>query len=102
MRLFRRRGGAPVDVLVNNAGSASPAFIEEGGTELRSLPYMRKQKSGTVVMLGSRSAWRTEIKGMGLYGSSKAAVHAIGETMAVELEPFGIRVLIVEPGAFRT
>ncbi|KAG9311400.1 hypothetical protein JVU11DRAFT_8511 [Chiua virens] len=115
--IIRTSGWGTVDVLVNNAGTGIPAFLEEGGAELLRhqyqtnvfgtldvttavLPYMRKL--GTVVMIGSRSGWKTDIKGYGLYGSSKAAVHAIGETMAVELEPFGIRVLLVEPGSFRT
>lgn len=38
----------------------------------------------------------------GLYGSSKAALRCISETLAVEIEPFSIRMLIVEPAAFRT
>jgi NAD(P)-dependent dehydrogenase (short-subunit alcohol dehydrogenase family) len=52
--------------------------------------------------MGSRSAYRTEVPGLGFYSASKAAVHTLGETLAVELAPFGIKVLIVEPGAFRT
>ncbi|KAF9235491.1 hypothetical protein BU15DRAFT_51383, partial [Melanogaster broomeanus] len=117
----RQSGWGTVDVLVNNAGSGLPGLLEEGGVEKMKeqyqtnvfgtldvtnavLPYMRQQRSGTVVMMGSRSAWRTEVKvsTLGFYASSKAAVHAMAETMALELEPLGIRVLIVEPGAFRT
>ncbi|KAF9235492.1 hypothetical protein BU15DRAFT_77980 [Melanogaster broomeanus] len=115
----RQSGWGTVDVLVNNAGSGLPGLLEEGGVEKMKqqyqtnvfgtldvtnavLPYMRQQRSGTVVMVGSRSAWRTEVKGLGFYASSKAAVHAMAETMALELEPLGIRVLIVEPGSFRT
>jgi len=41
-------------------------------------------------------------KSTGLYSSSKAAVHALAETLTVELSPFNIRVLLVAPGAFRT
>ncbi|KAG0709824.1 hypothetical protein DFH29DRAFT_885950 [Suillus ampliporus] len=108
-----------IDVLVNNAGNGLPALLEEGGAShmLRQfqtnlfgtfnvcnavLPYMRKKRNGTVVVIGSRSAWRPEIRGLGFYASSKAAVHAMSETLALELKPFNIRVLLVEPGAFRT
>ncbi|KAF9235489.1 hypothetical protein BU15DRAFT_77978 [Melanogaster broomeanus] len=66
------------------------------------LPYMRKERSGTVVIVGSRCAWTPEKSGQGFYGSSKAAVQTMGETLAVELAPLNIRVLIVEPGSFRT
>ncbi|KAL0958957.1 hypothetical protein HGRIS_014269 [Hohenbuehelia grisea] len=108
-----------IDVLVNNAGYGIPGLLEEGGTErlrlqfetnvfglmdvtFATLPYMRAQKSGTVVNIGSRSAWRTDRPGLGPYSSSKAAVHALSETLATEVAQFNIRVLLVAPGAFRT
>lgn len=65
------------------------------------LPYMRARRSGTIVIIGSRSAWRV-VPGLGNYCSSKAAVHALGECLAAELKQFDIRVLIVAPGVFLT
>ncbi|KAG1815602.1 uncharacterized protein BJ212DRAFT_1481373 [Suillus subaureus] len=109
-----------IDVLVNNAGYGLPALLEEGGASLMLrqfqtnffgvvnicnavLPYMRKKRNGTVVVIGSRSAWKPErVRGLGFYAASKAAVHAMSESLALELEPFNIRVLLVEPGSFRT
>ncbi|KAL4063820.1 hypothetical protein J3A83DRAFT_4361908 [Scleroderma citrinum] len=107
-----------IDVVVNNAGEGLPGLLEEGGSKklieqyrvnvfgtfdvtTAVLPYMRKQKSGTVVCMGSRSGWKPE-RTVRFYASSKAAVHALGETLALEVAPFNIRVLIVEPGSFRT
>ncbi|KAF8201220.1 hypothetical protein K438DRAFT_640943 [Mycena galopus ATCC 62051] len=108
-----------LDVVVNNAGAGYLGLLEEGGSNLlrkqfevnffgvmdvcaASLPHLRAQKSGTIAVIGSRSAWKPEIPGLGAYASSKAAVHALAETLTVEVAPFGVRVLLVEPGAFRT
>ncbi|KAJ7204668.1 hypothetical protein GGX14DRAFT_459282 [Mycena pura] len=108
-----------LDVVVNNAGACYLGMLEEGGSALlrkqydvnvfglvdvtaACLPYLREQNEGTIVVIGSRSAWTAETVGLGPYGSSKAAVHAIAETLSVELAPFNIRVLLVEPSAFRT
>ncbi|KAJ7086830.1 hypothetical protein B0H15DRAFT_950343 [Mycena belliarum] len=66
------------------------------------LPYMRAERCGTIVMFGSRTSWRPELTCTGLYASSKAALRVFSETLASELAPFGIRMLIVEPAAFRT
>ncbi|EIW75512.1 NAD(P)-binding protein, partial [Coniophora puteana RWD-64-598 SS2] len=104
-------GWDTVDVLVNNGGIGLPGYLEEGGSARLMqqfqtnvfgpldvtnavLPYMRK-RDGTVVMIGSRSAWRPEIR-------VRAPLHALTECLTVEIAPFGIRTLLVEPGAFRT
>ncbi|KAJ7444571.1 hypothetical protein B0H11DRAFT_1825279 [Mycena galericulata] len=108
-----------LDVVVNNAGVGFPGLVEEGGSDLlrkqmavnlygvmdvaaASLPFLRAQKAGTMVIVGSRSAWKTELPGIGAYAASKAAVHALAETLAIEVAPLGVRVLLVAPGAFRT
>ncbi|KAF7377597.1 UBR-type domain-containing protein [Mycena sanguinolenta] len=108
-----------LDVVVNNAGAGYLGLLEEGGSDLlrkqftvnffgvmdvcaASLPYLRAQKSGTIVVIGSRSAWKPELPGLGHYAASKAAVHALAETLTTEVAPLGVRVLLVEPGAFRT
>jgi len=108
-----------IDVLVNNAGIAFPGLLEEGGSALLRkqfdtnvfgvldmtvavLPHLRASKDATMVVVGSRSAWRPEIPGLGPYASSKAAVHSLTETLSAELAPFNISVLLVAPGTFRT
>ncbi|KAJ7621262.1 hypothetical protein FB45DRAFT_928816 [Roridomyces roridus] len=108
-----------IDVLVNNIGYGAKGLLEEAGsTELRRqfetnvfgtldvtnavLPYMRAKRSGTIVMMGSRTSWRPENPSTGIYASSKAALRCLSETLASEIAPFSIRMLIVEPAAFRT
>ncbi|KAJ3520425.1 hypothetical protein NM688_g9163 [Phlebia brevispora] len=108
-----------VDVVVNNAGFGAPGFSEETGLQgfmhqfnanffgvvnvsNAFLPYLRAQKSGTIVIVGSRHAWRAVNPMTGAYSASKAAVHAYGETLSAEIAPFGLRVLLVQPGAHRT
>ncbi|KAL0958958.1 hypothetical protein HGRIS_014270 [Hohenbuehelia grisea] len=108
-----------IDVLINNAGYGFPCIAEEGGTEwLRLqfetnffglaevthavLPHMRQRREGTIVNMGSRSAWRTELPFAAPYAASKAAVRAYTETLSVEVAQFNIRVLLVEPGGFLT
>ncbi|KII85496.1 hypothetical protein PLICRDRAFT_668304 [Plicaturopsis crispa FD-325 SS-3] len=112
-----------IDVLVNNAGSGVLGLLEEGGSTLLEeqfktnlygafdvtnavLPHLRARKSGTVVVIGSRSSWRPELAVSFVSGVVLSIVahlfSSLAETFTVELEPFGIRVLIVEPGAFRT
>ncbi|KAI0676307.1 NAD-P-binding protein [Trametes maxima] len=105
-----------IDVVVNNAGTGYKAILEEAGSDvLRKqydtnlfglldvtnavLPHMRSRRNGTIVLIGSRSSWSSEIPGA---GKSSGAVRVLGETLNAELAPFGLRTLIVEPGGFVT
>lgn len=65
------------------------------------LPLMRAQKSGTIVNISSIAAL-DGLPSCGLYAGSKFALEGFSEALSREVEGFGIRVLIVEPGAFRT
>ncbi|TWB43545.1 NADP-dependent 3-hydroxy acid dehydrogenase YdfG [Rhizobium sp. ERR 922] len=105
------------DVLVNNAGYGLFGAIEEGTPEeyrpmfevnvfgliettRAALPVLRRS-GGTIVNMSS-GAGIAGSGGGGYYNAAKFAVEGISEALADELKPFGIRVLIVEPGPFRT
>ena len=107
-----------IDVLVNNAGYGSVGAVEElDDGELRALmdtmffgavaltravlPVMRAQGGGAIVQMSSMGGQVT-FPGYGAYCAAKFALEAMSESLAAEVAPFGIRVLIVEPGAFRT
>ncbi|MGW5743612.1 oxidoreductase [Amycolatopsis sp. NPDC003861] len=107
-----------IDVVVNNAGSGSVGAVEElTMDELRALmdvmffgavavtkavlPHLRAQGSGTVVQISSMGG-QLSLPGYGAYCGTKFALEGISEALAAEVAPFGVRVLIVEPGAFRT
>ncbi|KAH8433967.1 putative short chain oxidoreductase/dehydrogenase [Aspergillus melleus] len=107
-----------VDVLVNNAGYSLLGAIEDISDEealaqlntnflgplrlIRAfLPSLRAQGSGTIVNITS-IAGLNALPACGLYASSKFALEALSESLAQEVAPFNISVLIVEPGAFRT
>jgi NAD(P)-dependent dehydrogenase (short-subunit alcohol dehydrogenase family) len=107
-----------IDVLVNNAGFTMIGAVEETSMEqLRSLmevnffgaaevtkaivPLMREQGSGTIVQMSSVGG-RVTFPGMGGYHAAKHALEGLTESLATELAPLGIRVLLVEPGMFRT
>ena len=107
-----------IDVLVNNAGYVlEGAFEHLSMDEIKAqyetnvfglirttqtvLPIMREQKSGIIVNISS-GAGRFGYPGGSAYVSTKFAVEGLSESMAYELEPFGIKVIIIEPGVIRT
>lgn len=107
-----------LDILVNNAGYGLVGAVEElqpseyrpmfetnlfGLIEMTraALALMRRTGGGRIVNLSSVGGF-TGRAGFGLYNASKFAVEGLSEALAQEVAPFGIKVIIVEPGAFRT
>ncbi|SHN45943.1 oxidoreductase [Cryptosporangium aurantiacum] len=107
-----------LDVVVNNAGFAAVGAVEElTMDELRhvmevmffgavavtkaAVPHLRTQGSGTIVQISSMGG-QLSFAGVGAYSAAKFALEGLSEALAAELAPHGVRVLIVEPGAFRT
>src|SRR5713226_4204984 len=107
-----------IDVLVNNAGyGLNGAFEDLAMEEIKAqfetnlfgvirvsqavLPIMRKQKSGIIINISS-AAGRFGYPGESAYVSTKFAIEGLSESIVYELEPFGIRVVLVEPGPIRT
>ena len=107
-----------IDYLFNNAGYGIVGALEEtSDAELRALldtnffgavavtravlPVMRAQRSGAIVNISSMGG-QMSFEGVGAYSASKFALEGLSEALALEVKPFGIKVLIVEPGAFRT
>ncbi len=107
-----------IDVLVNNAGYGSMGGVEEiSAEEIRRqfevnvfgvlnvtravLPHMRERRQGHIINISSVGGF-VGVPGFGIYNGTKFAVEGISEALALETEPLGIRITIVEPGAFRT
>ncbi|KAI0291876.1 hypothetical protein BC826DRAFT_1105807 [Russula brevipes] len=90
----------PIDVLVNNnnAGTLTYDASEEHGAE--ALPHMLMRCDGTIISIGSRSAYRTQMVGMAFIFRIESSPPL--ETLAVEFEWFNIRVMIAAPGSFAT
>jgi NAD(P)-dependent dehydrogenase (short-subunit alcohol dehydrogenase family) len=111
-----RFGG--IDVLVNNAAIDYIGAIEEqaegdyrrtfevnyfGAVEMirAALPGMRARKQGTIVNVSSMDGFAS-LPANGFYSSSKFALEGLTEALWQEIEPIGLRALIVQPGSFRT
>ena len=112
------RGMNSVDILVNNAGYAQGGFCEELSIEAYRhqfetnffgaiavtktiLPAMRSQGSGKIINMSSISG-RFGFPGLSAYASSKYALEGFSESLRLELKPFGIDVILVEPGSYKT
>lgn len=107
-----------LDVVVNNAGYANVASIEEAPEEdwraqietnlwgvinvtRAALPILRKQRSGHIVQVSSIGG-RTGSAGLGPYQTAKWGVEGFSEVLSREVAPLGIKVTLIEPGSFRT
>ncbi|KAF0959401.1 oxidoreductase [Rhodococcus sp. T7] len=108
-----------LDVVVNNAGYANSVPIEEMTDDdfrqqvdanffgvvnvtRAALPILREQRSGCFVQFSSVGGRVGGTPGLSAYQAAKFAVEGFSEVLAAEVRPFGVKVLIVEPGAFRT
>jgi NAD(P)-dependent dehydrogenase (short-subunit alcohol dehydrogenase family) len=107
-----------IDVLVNNAGYAVRGAVEEVPVQeadrmfdvnlfgvmrmvQAAAPHMRKQASGQIINISSVSG-KLVTPANGVYSASKFALEALSNALRLELEPFGIHVVIVEPGTIKT
>ena len=107
-----------IDVLVNNAGIGTQGPVEDFDDDevlavfdtnvfgvirvtRAVLPHMRSQGSGTIVTVGSL-AGKVTAPFTGIYSASKHSVEALSDALYYELHPYGIRVVLIEPGGFET
>ena len=107
-----------IDVLVNNAGFGTLGAVEEisddkvryqfevncfGTLNLTKamLPHFRQRKSGHILNVSSVGGF-TSFPGTGIYCATKFALEGYSEALAKEIAPLGIKLTLIEPGAFRT
>jgi NAD(P)-dependent dehydrogenase (short-subunit alcohol dehydrogenase family) len=107
-----------IDVLVNNAGTGIQGAVEDIDDALAKrlfeanvfglhrvcravLPHMRARKSGLIINISSIAA-NFGLPYRAFYSASKAAVDRYGEALSIEVKPFGIQVVTVQPGEFNT
>ena len=107
-----------IDVVINNAGYGIGGAIEELSDDETRLafdvnvfatlnvirqvmPYLRKQRSGHIINIAS-IAGIAPGSGFAIYSAAKYAVVGLSEVLAADVKPFGIKVTVVAPGAFRT
>ncbi|MEH7010496.1 oxidoreductase [Neobacillus niacini] len=107
-----------VDVLINNAGYAGAGFVEEVSMdEYRKqfetnvlgvfavtkafLPLMREQKQGCIINISSISG-KVAFPGLSPYIASKHAIEGWSESLRLEMQPFGVKVVLIEPGSYKT
>lgn len=107
-----------LDVVVNNAGAALAGAVEDTSVEearaqfnvnffgvLRVcravLPVLRQQRSGYIVNIGSIGGLLA-LPYQGLYSASKFALEGLTESLRLEARPFGVNVVLIEPGDHRT
>lgn len=107
-----------VDVLINNAGYAGAGFVEEiSMDEYRNqfetnvfgviavtkafLPVMRKHRQGCIINVSSISG-KAAFPGLSPYIASKHAIEGWSESLRLEMQPFGVKVVLIEPGSYKT
>ncbi|MBC31967.1 MAG: short-chain dehydrogenase [Muricauda sp.] len=109
-----------IDALINNAGGlGGRSRFEEMTTEFyrgvmalnldstffasrAAIPFLKKGENASIINYTSIAAWNAGGPGAGIYGTSKAAVHAITRALAKDLAEYGIRVNAVSPGTIDT